>query len=153
MDRTVVLPEFPNPGASEPSIAPRLAGWCRDQVGKAGVAVVRDGGPGAFEGAHAKEFVADELEVGRVQERKEIFEKGVDVSRPASAMIAAAGLRAKAIAVFEPSRSERVEARSAYTEQVCGAESVQQARVEIFEGSTDKLRWEAMAELFLFKNR
>jgi hypothetical protein len=153
MDGTVVLPELPDPGAPEPSIAARFPESRRDQMGEVSLAVRRDRRTGAFEGAQAQEFVTDQLEVGRVQERKEAFQKGVDVSGPASAMIAAAGLRAEVVAVFQPGGSELVEAGPAHTEPGGGGESVQQARVEIFESPADKLRREAMAELFLFKSQ
>jgi hypothetical protein len=43
--------------------------------------------------------------------------------------------------------------RSPHTELSGGGESVQQTRIEIFESAADKLGWETMAELFLFKSR
>ena len=72
---------------------------------------------------------------------------------PATAMIAAAVLRAKFTAVFQPGCSKLVEAGSPHTELSGGGESVQQTRIEIFECAADKLGWETMAELFLFKSR
>ena len=101
----------------------------------------------------AQEFVADELEVGLVHAREEDFQKGVDVRGPAAAMIAAAGLRAKAIAVFEPGCSKLVKTGSPHPELSRGGESVQQTRIEFFESAADKLGRETMAELFLFKSR
>jgi hypothetical protein len=153
MNGTVVLPEFPDPGAPESSIAARFpeSGW--DQIGEVSLAVRRDRRTGALECAQAQEFVADELEVGRVHAREEDFQKGVDVSGPASALIAAAGHRAKFTAVFQPGRSKLVEAGSPHTELSGGGESVQQTRIEFFESAADKLGWETMAELFLFKSR
>jgi hypothetical protein len=44
-----------------------------------------------------------------------------------------------------------MKAGAADSELARGAGSIQQAGIEIFESSADKLRWEAEAELFLFK--
>ncbi|MFT4690707.1 MAG: hypothetical protein ACJASX_001423 [Limisphaerales bacterium] len=91
------------------------------------------------------------MEIGRVEQRQEVLQKSMDVSRPSSALIAAAGLRAETVGIFQPDCPQLMKAGAADSELARGAGSIQQAGIEIFESSADKLRWEAEAELFLFK--
>jgi hypothetical protein len=152
MDGTVVLPEFPDSGAAKPSITSRLAGRLCHQMGQVSLAVGRHRGPGALEGVEALEFIADELEVGRIEQRQEVFEKGMDVRGPAAAMVTTAGSGGIGIGLLQPSGAELIETGSPHPKLRTGSIGVQQTRVEIFEGPADKLGWEAMAKLFLFKH-
>ena len=152
MDGTVVLPEFPDSGAAKATIAPRLAGrFCR-QMGQVSLTIGRHRGPGALEAMEALEFIADELEVGRIEQRQEVFEKGMDVRGPATALVTTAGHGSVGIGVIQPSGAELVEPGSPHPELRAGSVGVQQTRVEICEGPADKLGREAMAKLFLFKH-
>ena len=97
-DGAVVLPEFADVGTTEAPIDTGLARRSGYEVRIAGLDVCLYRGTGANQSAEALEFVGDELIVGRVLQRQEIFQKCFGFWWPFSASIPGAGGRLEALA-------------------------------------------------------
>ena len=83
-----MLPEFAHLGALPPS--PGLGGWRRraDQQGEVSAGVGRDRLAIALEGKASRQFIGDELVIGRSLEWQEGGEERLHVLRPVGAMVA-----------------------------------------------------------------
>ena len=152
VDGAVVLPEFADGGAAEPAIDTLLSGRERYQVGEVKFDVGLDARTRPNKAAEAFQLVGDKLEVGRVLNGQEAFEKGMDLGGPEAAVVASARFRAVGVTTGEPGGLHAVELGSADTQLVGGGLGVQEAVVESVECLEDELRWQAVDDLLLFKS-
>ncbi len=148
----VVLPEFADGRATEAPVNTLLLWRGDDKMREVALDVSLGGGAGTFESAKAFHLIADKLVVGRVLKGQELLEEGMDPRGPEATAVPATCFGPVGLAVAKPVGSQPVQPGPADTELCGGALGIQQARVEVFEGSEDELRWQAVEYLFLFKN-
>jgi hypothetical protein len=109
-------------------------------------------GTGTPKTVKAFHLVADELIIGRVLERQELSKEGVDLRRPETPAVTATCSRLIDLTVTKPTGSQPIESGPADPELRGRASCIQQPRVELFEGSLNELRRQAMENLLLFKS-
>ena len=133
----IVLPEFAYLGA-----LPATAGFGErrrrvDQQGEVRAGVGRDGFAGALEGEASRQFIGDELVIGRSLEGQEGLEELLHVVGPVGAMVAAGELEAEGGRVLQPGGAQAEEMGAADVEQLRGGVGVEVALVEGVEGSAE----------------
>ncbi|GEM_PF-1390807 len=143
---------FTDGRATEAPVNPLLPGRGEDKMREVALDIGLGSGAGAFEAAKAFHLVADELIIGRVLKRRELTREGMDRRRPETSAVTATCSRLIGLTVAKPAGSQPIEPGPADPELSGSVSCIQQPRVEVFEGSLDELRWQAMESLLLFKS-
>ena len=146
-----MLPEFTDRRATEAPVNPLLLGRGEHEMREVALDVSLSSGAGAFEPAKAFHLVADELIIGRVLKKQELTNEGMDRRRPETSSVTPTCSRLIGLTVAKPAGSQPIEPGPADPELSGSTSCIQQPRVKVFEGSLDKLWWQAMENLLLFK--
>ena len=147
VDGGIVLPEFINAGAfpASPGFGTRFG--LAEEVGKV---VSGKGGHRLavpLETEAGFQFVGDELEVGRLLERKELLEEGDGLRRPVRPVVTARELGDEVGAFSEEAGAEPVKVGAADLEVEGGISQVDEPLVELLEDLLEKQVGEAFSDL------
>ena len=147
----IVLPEFAYLSAlpATPGFGDRSR--CADQQGEVSAGVGRDGFAVALEGKASRQFIGDELVIGRSLEGQEALEELLHVVRPVGAMVAAGEMEAEGGWVLQPGGAQAEEMGAADIEQLRGGVSVEVALVEGVQGLLEEWQGEALEKLVFCK--
>ena len=150
VDRAVVLPEFPNVGATKSAVDARLAHGPGDEVREVRFDVSLNGGARSLESTKTFEFIGDELKVRRLLQREKAFQKCDRRCRPRSASISAAWSPSAVGFVAKEGRAKLIKPCSADLQmRRCGGR-IQRSRIEIAQCAADKLGRQTVRKLRFF---
>ena len=153
VDGGIVLPEFAHLGAlpAAPGLGDRSRG--ADQQGEVSAGVGGDGFAVALEGEAPRQFIGDELVIGRTLKRQEGLEELPHVVGPDGPMVAPGELEAEGGRVLEPGGPQTEEMGAADVQELCGRVGVELTLIESVEGLLEERQGEALEELVLCKGR
>ena len=151
VDGGIVLPEFAHLCALPSS--PRLGSrsWRVDQPREVNAGAGGDGLAVALEGAASRQFIGDELVIGRSLERQEGFQELPHILRPSGAMVPSGEVQSEGGRVLKPEGAQTKEVGAADIEQLSGGGRVELPLVEGVQGLLQEREGDALAELMLFK--
>ena len=151
VDGRIMLPEFAHLGALPSS--PHLWGPGRgaDEQWETSAGVSGNGLAVALEGKASRQFVGDELVIGRSLEGQESLEELLHVFRPIDTMVAPGEVKAESARVLKPGGAQAEEMGAAEIQKLRGGADVERALVESVQGLQKERQGDALEKLVFFK--
>ncbi len=151
VDGGIVLPEFAHWRTLPP--APGLGGRRRraDQQWEVSAGVGGDGFAVALEGEAGRQFIGDELVIGRSLERQEVGEELLHVGGPGDAMVASGEVETEGVRVLKPGGAQAEEMGAADLQKLRGGVGVEVALVEGVQDLLEERQSDALKELVFCK--
>lgn len=151
VDRGIMLPEFADAGALPAAARLGDRHGRADQEWEMAAGVGGDGFAVAVEGEAGKQFVSDELVIGRALQWEEGLQEPPHRLWPSGVMVAAGEMEDEGRGVLEPGGPEAEEVSAADAQELGGRVGGQVPAIESVQRMAEEREGEAFGELMFFK--